>query len=101
MKRKEGKGKFQTPLDLVVKCQNIDIVDVILPAYGVVKVPLCNLPLLYTPCPCAVPIIPLPGLALLGFPSGSGSTPIPYKTEKALFPEPVFHPTTLGYSHWL
>ena len=45
--------------------------------------------------------IPLPGLALPGFPSGSESTPIPYKTEKSVLPEPGFHPTTLGYTHWL
>jgi hypothetical protein len=63
---------------------------------GVAKVPVCNLPLLYTTCPSVVPIIPLPGLALLGFPSGNGSKPIPYKTEKALFPEPVFHPTIMS-----
>jgi hypothetical protein len=63
---------------------------------GVAKVPVCNLPLLYTTCPSVVPIIPLPGLALLGFPSGNGSIPIPYKTEKALLPEPVFHPTRVS-----
>jgi len=39
---------------------------------GVAKVPLCNLPLLYTPCPCAVPIIPLPGVILPGFVSRHG-----------------------------
>ena len=34
---------------------------------GVAKAPWCNLHLLYTPCPCAVPIIPLPGIRLPGF----------------------------------
>src|SRR5262249_959682 len=33
------------------------------------KVPVCNLPLLYTSCPCVVPIIPLPGISLPGFAS--------------------------------
>jgi len=39
---------------------------------GVAKVPVCNLPLLYTPCPCAVLIIPLPGTSLPGFASRHG-----------------------------
>ena len=38
----------------------------------------------------------LPGLNLAGFASGNGSNSIPYKTEKALLPEPVFHPTTMS-----
>jgi hypothetical protein len=37
---------------------------------GVAKAPLCNLPLLYTLCPCAVPIIRLSGISLLDFASG-------------------------------
>ena len=31
----------------------------------VAKAPVCKLPLLYTPCPCVVPVIPLPGISLL------------------------------------
>ena len=43
-----------------------------------------------------MPTIPLLGLALLGFPSENASKPMPYKTEKALLPEPVFHPATMS-----
>src|SRR4029434_1953342 len=35
----------------------------------VAKAPVCNLPLIYTPCPWAVPIIPLPGITLANFAS--------------------------------
>src|SRR4030095_14488300 len=62
----------------------------------VAKALWCSRPLLTTTCLWAVPIIPLPGLTLLRFPSGNASKPIPYKTEKALLPEPVFHPTTMS-----
>jgi hypothetical protein len=34
-----------------------------MPVYGVAKAPVGNLPPLYTPCPGAVPIIPLPGIS--------------------------------------
>src|SRR4029434_10957581 len=36
---------------------------------GVAQAPVCNLSLLDNPCPCAVPIIPLPGISLLSFAS--------------------------------
>jgi hypothetical protein len=35
----------------------------------VAKAPVGNLPLIYTPCPCAAPIIPLPGTPPSGFAS--------------------------------
>jgi hypothetical protein len=38
----------------------------------VAKAPVCNLPLIYTPCPCAVPIIRLPGIIPSDFASGKG-----------------------------
>jgi hypothetical protein len=47
--------------------------DSVLPAYEGAKAPLCNPPLLYTSCPCAVPIIPLPGITL----SDSAYRPFP------------------------
>jgi hypothetical protein len=40
-----------------------------MPVYGVAKAPVGNLPPLYTPCPGAVPIIPLPGFTLSSFAS--------------------------------
>jgi hypothetical protein len=36
---------------------------------GIAKAPGCNLSLLYTICPCVVPIIPLPGISLPRFAS--------------------------------
>jgi len=57
---------------------------------GVAQAPVCTLPLLYTTCPCVVPIIRLPGINLAGFPSENGRESMPYKTEKALLSEPIF-----------
>ena len=60
------------------------------------KIMLYSLPLssfLFSRPPLS--IIPLP---VSPFPVclGNASKPIPYKTEKALLPEPVFHPTTMS-----
>jgi hypothetical protein len=48
---------------------------------GVAKAPVCNLPLLYTPCPCVVPIIRLPGTPPSGFASRHAAEWFPIRTE--------------------
>ena len=57
---------------------------------GVVKAPVCNLPLLYTPCPCAVPIIPLLGISLTGFASGHVVEWFHIRTEKLCYQSQLF-----------
>src|SRR5215467_783979 len=57
---------------------------------GVVKAPVCNLPLLYTPCPCAVPIIPLPSLTPSSFAFRHVAAWFHIRTEKLCYQSQLF-----------
>src|SRR5215471_21861868 len=59
---------------------------------GVVKAPVCNLPLLYTPCPCAVPIIPLPSLTPSSFAFRHVAAWFHIRTEKLCYQSQLFPP---------
>jgi hypothetical protein len=61
-----------------------------MPVYGVAKAPVGNLPPLYTPCPGAVPIIPLPGITLLNFASRHATEWFHRRTEKRCYQSQVF-----------
>ena len=61
-----------------------------MPVYGVAKAPVGNFPPLYTPCPGAVPIIPLPGLTLPGFASRHAAEWFPIRTEKPCYQSQLF-----------
>jgi hypothetical protein len=56
-----------------------------MPVYGVAKAPVGNLPPLYTPCPGAVPIIPLPGITLASFASEHAAEWFHISTEKLCY----------------
>jgi hypothetical protein len=52
---------------------------------GVVKAPVGTLPLLSTPYPCVVPIIPLPGIRLANFASRRAAEWFHIRTEKLCY----------------
>jgi hypothetical protein len=74
-----------------------------MPVYGVAKAPVGNLPPLYTPCPGAVPIIPLPGISLSNFASRHAAEWFHISREKLCYQSQFLPPSqvaiTLVYRH--
>jgi hypothetical protein len=57
---------------------------------GVAKAPACNQLLIYTPCPCVVPIIPLPGTPPSGFASRHVEQWFHRRTDKLCYQSQMF-----------
>jgi hypothetical protein len=68
---------------------------------GVAKAPVGNLPLLYTPCPCVVPIIPLSGISPPAFASRHRAEWFHIRTAKLCYQSqllPLFRMSRVVYT---